>query len=582
MHQLTGLDTSFLTLETSTAHMHVGGVVILDPSTAKEPFTIDSLRRLVEQRIHLVPTFRRKLVKVPLDIDFPYWIDDPSFDLDFHLRHVAVPPPGGLRQLGELIARIFGRPLDRNQPLWEVYMVEGLRDIPEIGSGKIALVSKFHHAAIDGASGAQILASLVDFSPDTRVVPPPKEPFLPAPAPNELALLRRAMGSLARRPYRLASLMPQMLQSLVALRKEPPAPEQIDLPPLPFTAPRTPFNVTITPHRRFAALNISLAEAKAVKNKVGCKLNDVILAVVAGALRRYLHARGQLPDRPLISLCPISVRSEEAKKSAGNQVSLMRASLGTHLADPLERLRHIVASTAQGKARHKMVGARALQDWTSFSTPSVAALAARLVSRAKIADRMNPMFNVVITNVPGSPIPLYLGGARMIANYGTAPIIDGVGLMVVVQSYMDRIDFGLTVCKEAVPDVWEMALGLRESEPPDAPAAPGGSDSGRGKRDCDRLRSRRQSGLRDLRGRCYIGSGLGLQRRPDPAYSAARRVGQRRALALGAALVFPGDRLHGGHRSGRPGPGGELRLLARERRWPGVGDLSFPHRAGPR
>lgn len=473
MQQLSGLDSSFLTLETPNQHMHVGGVVILDPSTAKQPFTFHTLRRLIAERIHLVPTFRRKLVQVPFNIDFPYWIDAPDFDLDFHLRHVAVPAPGDLQQLGAMIARIIGRPLDRNQPLWETYFIEGLGDIPEIGPGKVALVSKFHHAAIDGASGAEILASLIDLSPEVREVAPPERPFASEPPPNELRLLLDGLGSAARRPYRMAASMPQLARLAMTLGRKKRAQEDRqdetevpDLPtlaPLPFTAPRTPFNVSITPHRRFAALNISLAQTKAIKKRAGCKLNDVILAVVSGALRRYLESHDELPDRPLISLCPISVRSDDEKGSAGNKVSLMRVSLATDVADPVERLRRIVASTQKGKSTHKTIGARALQDWTNFSTPSVAALAARLVARAKIADRMNPLFNVVVTNVPGAPIPIYLGGARMIANYGTAPIIDGVGLMIVVQSYMDRIDFGLTVCKEAVPDVWSLALALRES-----------------------------------------------------------------------------------------------------------------------
>ncbi|MCG8419191.1 MAG: wax ester/triacylglycerol synthase family O-acyltransferase [Proteobacteria bacterium] len=463
MYQLSGLDTSFLNLETPNQHMHIGSVVILDPSTAETPFTIDTLRQLIKQRIHLVPTFRRKLVKVPFNIDFPYWIDDPNFDLDFHLRHVAVPAPGGLTQLADLVSRIYGRPLDRNQPLWELYMIEGLGDIPEIGSGKIALLGKFHHAAIDGASGAEILASMIDLSPQMRPVPPPEQPFAPEPAPNELQLLFKSLSPVLRRPYRLATLVPQLVRAAREIGHEALSKQTVDVPPLPFTAPRTSFNTTISPHRRFAALNISLARAKAVKNKAGCKLNDVVLAVVSGALRRYLQGRGELPDRPLISLCPISVRSEEDRKSAGNQVSLMRVNLATDVADAKKRLEQIMASTQQGKARHKTIGAKALQDWNDFATPSVAALAARLVVRAKIADRMNPLFNLVITNVPGSPVPIYLGGARMIANYGTAPIIDGVGLMIVVTSYINRLDFGLTVCKEAVPEVWDVALALREA-----------------------------------------------------------------------------------------------------------------------
>lgn len=462
MQQLSGLDTSFLFLETSTIHMHVGSVLLLDPSTAKKPLTFDRLKELILQRIHLVPTFRRRLLNVPFDLDFPYWIEDEYFDIDFHVRHVAVPPPGGLKEITELASRLHSQPLDRSKPLWELYFVEGLGDLPVHGGGKVAVISKVHHAAIDGMSGTEIMTTMLDLSPEPRKVKPPLADEKYFRLPGALELLARAGGNFVKQPVRLGQILPRTIRSVFAakaLQKEGEAP-----PASPLQAPRTVFNHPITPHRYLAANSISLDDVKAIRAKIdGAKVNDVVLAIVSGAVRQYLHQYRDLPEQSLIAMCPISVRTEDQRGTAGNQVAMMLSTLATDCADPIDRLATIIKGTNKGKAQHKALGAKALMDWVNFATPAVAARAARLYSRLRLADYHNPVFNLVVTNVPGPEFPLYLCGAQVLANYGMAPIVDGMGLIVVVFSYENRMDFGITVCRELTPDIWHLAAALTDS-----------------------------------------------------------------------------------------------------------------------
>ena len=459
MVQLTGLDAGFLALETSHSPMHIGSLIVLDRATTNGAFTVDTLRRLLADRLHLIPTFRQRLAPVPLDLDFPYWIQDPGFDLDFHVRHIAVPPPGGMAELQDLAARIWSQALDRAKPLWEMYFVDGIGPLPTgIGDGTVALITKMHHAAVDGISGAEILATLLDPTPVPRRVPPPTAPFQPDPVPSPARLLRQTATHYARRPLKLAGMVPRAAKAMFDIRRDPIASgDAIEPSPLPFTAPRAPWNAPITPRRIYATATLKLETVKAVKNAAAVTVNDVVLTVVGGALRTYLADRNALPEAPLVAMAPISVRTQAQKGSAGNEVSAMLVSLASQIEDPVERLRHVRASTQRGKSRHKAIGADLLRDAAAFSTPALAALAARLYSRMRISDRHAPVFNTVVTNVPGPPVPLYLAGARVVAHFGHAPIIDGMGLMIVVLSYMDRIDLGFTACREITPDVTDIA-----------------------------------------------------------------------------------------------------------------------------
>ena len=455
MQRLSGLDATFLYLETPTSHMHVASCAVFDPSTV-EDYSFDKVKQLVADRLHLLPPFRRRLVTVPLQLHHPLWIEDPDFDLDYHVRRAALPSPGGAAELAEFAAEVMGRPLDRRKPLWEMWLVEGLEN------GYIASITKTHHAAIDGVSGAEMTVNLLDLSPEVAEVPPPDEPWQPDRVPSDVELMTYALSSLSRQPVRAVKAVRRTTETALNLRRRNRQPD-VAPPPAPFAAPNTPLNGAITGRRSFAFTSVPLDDVKAVKNEYGTTVNDVVLALCAGALRRYLDARGELPDTPLVAMVPISVRAEAEKGTMGNRVSSMLTSLATDVDDPVERLLAIRAGTRQAKEQDKAIGADVLTDWAEFAAPALAARAARLYSRMKIAERHRPLFNVTISNVPGPPFPLYSAGAKLVANYPMGPIMDGGGLNMTVMSYMDSLDFGLVACRETVPDVWDIARGLEDT-----------------------------------------------------------------------------------------------------------------------
>ncbi|MDH4170528.1 MAG: wax ester/triacylglycerol synthase family O-acyltransferase [Acidimicrobiia bacterium] len=465
MQQLSGIDASFLSLETGGMLGHVSGLVVIDPSTADPPLNYDDWHREIEARLHLVPPFRRRLVEVPLGLDFPYWIEDPHFDLDYHLRHIALPAPGDREMLADQVARIHSRPLDRARPLWEMYLIEGLE------GGRAAVMTKFHHAAIDGVSGAEILAALVDLEPTPSPPPPPDTVWTPEAAPDPARMLAKGAVSLMTQParavrfgYRTARSLPG-LGALVGpglaniLTSPGQAPELLRRPDA--LAPRTPFNHSIGRHRRLAFAQVSLEQVKAVKNRHGVTVNDVVMAMCSGAIRAWLGEYDHIPERTLVAMVPISVRDAANQHDIGNHVSSLVCSLATDVEDPIERLRTIHEAMAGVKEQHDALPADILSDATTFATPAIAGLASRLVARTRLADRINPLFNVVISNVPGPPVPLYTAGARIEADYPVSAIIDGVGLNITVMSLDGHLDFGLVACRDLVEDLWFMADALQ-------------------------------------------------------------------------------------------------------------------------
>ncbi len=472
MQQLTGLDTSFLNLETPSTYGHVSGLAIFDPSTASLPTTLDGVKQLIMERIHLLPPYRRRLVEVPFGLDHPYWLEDPDFDIEFHVRHIGLPPPGDDRQLAEQVARIVARPLDRSRPLWELYVIEGLQ------GGLVAHLTKIHHCAIDGVSGAEILGTLLDVAPEPREVEPPRRAWRPEPQPTELEMWLRGVAGIASRPRKGLRLAREGLRHLPELSRslgfgELPGESLLNrlvgrrpqpmLSEAPTQAPRAIFNGRITPHRRFAFGSLSLDEVKEIKNARGVTVNDVVMALCAGALRRYLEQHRELPADPLVAMVPVSVRTEEQKGTFGNQVSSMTASLHTHVADPLQRLDRIHESMRVAKEQHKALPATLLQDFAQFAPPAVAARAARVITRAAAANWMDVPFNVVISNVPGPQFPLYGMGAKLVAHYPVSAVSDGVGLNITLQSYDGSLDFGLVACREMVPDLWDLMDYLRDA-----------------------------------------------------------------------------------------------------------------------
>ena len=449
MQRLSGMDASFLYLETPSSHMHVAMTGIYDTSTMPGGYSFDAIKGHIRSRLHLVPPFTRRLVEVPFKLHHPVWVNDPNFDLDYHVRRIAVPAPGGRRELAEMAAQIASVPLDRNRPLWEAWIIEGVKQ------ERIGFVVKVHHSAIDGASGAEIMTSLYDLEP-TPSNPPVDEAIEPETIPSDAELVSYALASKLRRATSLLPLVARTLEGVNnVVRNRTDSEGKVGAVPL--TAPRTPWNASITAQRRVAFARINLVEAKAVKDAFGVKMNDVVLAVVAGALRSYLIQHDALPEEPLIAVCPISVRTDDEVGDGGNKVSAMFATLATEIADPVERLRAITVATEGAKNEHNALGARMLTEWGEFAAPRTFAMASRLYSSMNLADRHRPIHNLVISNVPGPPFPLYLGGAELVAAYPMGPIMEGAGLNATVLSYRDSIDFGFMACRELVPDLWDLA-----------------------------------------------------------------------------------------------------------------------------
>jgi WS/DGAT/MGAT family acyltransferase len=456
MQRLSGLDAIFLYMETPTNHMHVGSTVILDPSTMPGGYSFEAVRSLVERRLPLLPPFRRRLVEVPFGFHHPVWVEDPDFDLDYHLRRAALPSPGGKQELEDFAGAVFGRPLDRSRPLWEMYAVEGLE------RGYVAIVTKTHHAAIDGVSGAELTVNLLDTTPEPSDEPPADE-WVTERIPTDIEMALYALRSLARQPQAAAKAALRTATMALTLRRRNRQPD-VQPPPALFSAPKTSLNTRITPHRRYAMTEVSLADIKRVKNAVGATVNDVVLAICAGAMRSWLRGRTELPDDDLVGFVPISVRTESERGAMGNRVSGMLVRLVTTIPDPLERLLAIREATRHAKEQERAVSAQRLTDWTEFAAPAVAASAARLVSRLRVFDRVNnAMFNVVISNVPGPAIPLYSAGARVLGLWPMGPITDGAGLNITVMSYLGSVNFGLIACRELAPDLDRLAHCIDEA-----------------------------------------------------------------------------------------------------------------------
>ena len=457
MERLSGLDASFLYLESPTNHMHVAATMTFDPSTVEGGYSFDKVRALIQRRLHLIPQFTRRLARVPFDLAHPVWVEDPDFDLDYHLRRLAAPAPGSYHELADLAGDIASRPLDRSRPLWEMYIVEGLEH------GHIGVIAKMHHSTIDGVSGANLMVYLFDLEQNPSEEPegPEREP---EKMPSDAELLAYAMRSRLKRRASMFSIVPKAGQAAVNVVRNRRSSDTVN-PPAPLTAPRTSFNGAITPHRKVAYSIASLSDVKAIKNAFGTTVNDVVLAIVGGGMRRYLERKGELPDKSLISTVPISVRPPEGEDPGvgANKVSAMFTSLATDVADPVERLHKIHEVTKGAKEEHNAIGADMLQSLTEFAAPRLFGLAMRFYSGTKLANRGPVIHNLVISNVPGPPFPLYFAGAKLVSLFPMGPVFEGAGLNITVISYMDDIDIGLMVARESVPDVWDMAADIEES-----------------------------------------------------------------------------------------------------------------------
>lgn len=450
-HQLSGTDSVFLAVETPNWHQHVAGLVILDPTDAPE-FSFDALRDTIAARIHLVPKLRWKLATVPFGIDRPIWVDDEDFHLDDHLSRVTVETPGEPQQVTAAVAGMLSTQLDRSRPLWEIIYVDG------IVNGRVAIAMKYHHCLLDGMAGAQMATLLLDLEPSpaqpppsVEEAPPPKAPTVTPPSLFAHGLT--SIGTTMLNGFRFGGRLVRrgVDVGLHMFRST----ERPDLAAV-VRAPRTSFNRSIGPNRALAFASVSLDDVKAIRRHYEVKVNDVILALSAGALRHYLAHHGELPERPLTSGIPVSMRAD-GDMSMDNQISMFAISLATDVEDPVERLLAIARSTRTAKALGEVMAERPIGSFGLTAPPFVLDALARFAANARVMAWAPAVMNTVISNVPGPPIPLYLAGARLVGIYSASVLFDAMGVNITCFTFEDRIDFGIHVDPDLVPDPWAIA-----------------------------------------------------------------------------------------------------------------------------
>ena len=450
MERLPGKDAIFLWAETPTTHMHVAFVGIFDPSTMPNggddltPTQVfERFLGLLRDRLHLVPKFRQRVVRVPLDLNNPYLVDDPHFDLAHHVRRIALPSPGGQAELEEFTGRFLSHPLDSNRPLWELYVVEGLE------GGRWAYVAKVHHMLVDGVGGNDMLINLLDLEPEPRDVDPPEQPWEPEELPAGVTLLRRAVTDTVRHPLRIVDTARRTVSTTTQLLRW-----QFDSSPssMHVIGPRSLLNGPIGPHRQVAFGQWDLGTVKEIKREVGGTVNDVVLAVLGRGLRRFVEEQDQELTRGLVAAVPISVRPG-GDSTFDNQVSGMTVPLHDDVDDAREQLRLIRENTMGAKERMGAVAATVLTDWSENTVPGLATQAFRFYTSMGLARRHPPIANVTISNVPGPPVPIYLAGSQMEAMYPLGPVVPNQRVNLTVVSYLDRMYLGAIADREHVPDV---------------------------------------------------------------------------------------------------------------------------------
>ena len=456
MQQLSGQDASFIYAERPHAPTHVTSVGIYDQRTAAgRKVTFKGILAHLEARLHLARAFRQKAVRVPGDLDHPWWVEDAAFDLEYHVRHIALPKPGDWRQFCIQVARLHARPLDLSRPQWEMYVIEGLDAVEGVPKGAFAMLLKVHHAAIDGMSGVEMLTAIHTQSPEEGDPPPPATAWVPEQDPSAYELLARAGFNAATVPARgmraVGKLVPGLGRAVALQRRQPTV----------SSAPVTRFNGPVSAHRVVDGCYFELDDVKRMRKAVeGATVNDVALAVLGGALRSYLSDAGELPDAPLRAMTPVSVRTPEEKAALGNQVSAMIVSLGTDVDDPVQRLAAVTASTVASKEMTQAIGARNLTEISQFAPGALIGVGTRLAGR--FARRVG-VINTVVTNVPGPRDPLYFAGAESIRSFAAGPVVDGMGLINIVSSYVDQFMLMFTADRAMMPDPAHYAECISDS-----------------------------------------------------------------------------------------------------------------------
>lgn len=455
MKQLGSQDAGFVYNETPNTPMHIAGLGIYDQSTAPGGrLGHKDIIQYVQDRIHMAPIFRYKYVEVPFGLDKPYWIEDPDFDIEFHIRHIALPHPGDWRQLCILISRLNSRPIDFSRPLWEAYVIEGLDNIEGLPKGSFAIMVKTHHAIVDGASGQGVFGALHDLTPDGQASVPAK-PMTVDRKPTSLELIGRAIPNRMRNPLTQVSSIyktaPNLIRNAIKLYKgEIQSGTKLKVPP-------TRFNRSLSPHRVFDGTYFDLDKVKAVKNSIGqgTTVNDVMMNIVAGGMRKYLEHHKELPAESLAAMMPVDIRTEETRHIEGNQVGGIFSELHTEIEDHVERLVAIHESTTQAKALSTQVNTHAvIQNYMfGFMNPKMGRRANRLMQSSGLMEKFGPFAcNTLITNVPGPNFPLYHAGAEMVAYWGIPPLTDCMGLGHAVFSYCGRISLSAIADRSMMDD----------------------------------------------------------------------------------------------------------------------------------
>lgn len=458
VQQISGSDAAFLYADSPTSPMHIATLTIVEGSLEYQDF-----KDIVASKLHLIPKFRKRLLNVPMNLDYPYWVDDPNFDIDLHVNRLKLPEPADWSTLRELTSSIFSSSLDLRRPLWSMSFIEGLDNVSQVPKGSVAIVSKVHHVMIDGSSGVGIMGILFDKNLDdkNKKIPKPK-PFEPNPLPDELNLLLKSSVGFLKNPLKIPKLLGETAFSFIKGNIKTQVGLKKPLKSSLFT-PNTIFNKSVSPKRTWGTAILSFDRINTLRKIMNVSINDIILSICAGAIRKYLQEKEKLPVQPLVANVPISIRVKGEKQEMDNQISNMLVRIATHIDNPIERLEYIQEQTSLGKSRHKAVGAKALSKMADAVPFGLANLAAGLYSKYNIKEFHRPPFNVTITNVPGPQIPLYLRGHKILSIFGLTPVLDGFGLIIAAFSYNGLVSLTTTSDAKTMPDADVFARYIRES-----------------------------------------------------------------------------------------------------------------------
>lgn len=461
MQRLTAGDASFLYMENSVVHMHVTGMMLLDPNDIPGGYDYEKFRAHVIGRLHLIEHFRRRLVSVPFGIDHPIWVDYPDFDIDEHLHQVTLRSPGTHEDLETWVGSYASAPLDRAKPLWDMVLIDGLAE------GRVALVSKMHHVAVDGVSGADLLVNLVDLE-QTFVDAPLPEKWTPQEPPSTAKVMTDAVWGRLTDPLRTVRAFGRTAEGVTNLLRGTPdtaADSSGHTPSMarPFEGPRSRLNSSLTARRAVSIGSATLDDLKLVKSTFGATVNDVFLAAVTASLRDYLRSRGDRCEKPLVCSVPVSVHGRSEEAGTTNQVSNMFVRLPVDVDDPVEQLMRVRSDTRDAKLVHGALAADVIGDVTELTPPAIFNLASRMYSGARLAERLPPIHNLIVSNVPGPPIPLYVAGARIVGVYPFGPLTEGSGLNITVLSNMGNMDIGVISCPDTVPGAEDITRGIENA-----------------------------------------------------------------------------------------------------------------------